>query len=386
MQLPLRLGLVYAALFVGSGASSPYMPVWFASQHLNGAQIGLILSAPMLARAVTAPGIAMWADSFKLRRTPLMLLGAGSAVGYALLAVPFGFWWWFGVWFFASSLISTMSPLIDVVALRRARLEGFNYGWPRGIGSAAFIVANVGAGALVVRFSPQLVLLWTVIAAGLAGACAQIFLPPDPVRETSEAGRFSERMAGLGGLLKDGGFLLAVFSIGLIQSAHAFYYGFSALVWKQQGIPEVLTGVLWGVGVVVEIIFMWFMEPWRRTVGPRRLLVLGGAAAVVRWTALAFAPPLWALVPLQTLHTLSFSATFLASLQIVERLSTPDNASAAQSINSALSGGLLSGAAVIASGWLYDHGGAKGYLLMSAMAAAGLIGALRLYGVARLDP
>ena len=44
MSLPIRLGLFYSALFIGSGVSSPYMPVWFAHHGLNGAQIGLILS------------------------------------------------------------------------------------------------------------------------------------------------------------------------------------------------------------------------------------------------------------------------------------------------------------------------------------------------------
>ena len=114
--------------------------------------------------------------------------------------------------------------------------------------------------------------------------------------------------------------------------------------------------------------------------------MLGGAAAVVRWTALAYSPPLWALFPLQALHTLSFAATFLASLQLVEKLSTPANASAAQTINSALSGGLLMGVATIGSGWLYDVVGAKGYLAMALMSALGLAGALRLYGIKRLDP
>ncbi|CAN7280922.1 MFS transporter [Phenylobacterium sp. LjRoot164] len=85
MSQPLRLGLFYAALFVGTGASSPYIPVWFASRGLSGAEIGLILSAPMLARAVTAPAIAMWADSFSLRRTPLILMGLAVALAYSLL-------------------------------------------------------------------------------------------------------------------------------------------------------------------------------------------------------------------------------------------------------------------------------------------------------------
>ena len=85
-------------------------------------------------------------------------------------------------------------------------------------------------------------------------------------------------------------------------------------------------------------------------------------------------------------HTFTYAATFLASLQLVEKLSTPANASAAQTINSALSGGLLMGAATIGSGWLFDLVGAKGYLAMALMSALGLAGALRLYGIKRLDP
>lgn len=386
MSLPISLGLFYAAVFIGTGANAPYMPVWFAHHGLSGAQIGLILSAPMLARAVTAPAIALWADSFRLRRTPLVLLGLASAGAYALMAAPFGFAWWFAVWFVAAAVFTAMTPLTDVIVLGAARRGGFNFGLPRGIGSAAFIVANIGMGALLVRASPDLVLVWIVLAALAAAVGARLLLPPDPVRESGARGRMSDGLAGLGGLLRDPAFMLAVVSVGLIQSAHAFYYSFSALAWKRQGIPEDLTGVLWGVGVAVEIAFMWFMEPWRRAIGPRRLLVLGGAAAVVRWTVMAYSPPLWALFPLQALHTLSFAATFLASLQLVEKLSTPANASAAQSINSALSGGLLSGIATIASGWLFDRAGAQGYLLMSAMSLLGLAGALRLYGVRRLDP
>lgn len=291
MSSAVRLGLCYSAIFVGTGAAAPYMPVWFADQGLSGAQIGLILSLPMLARVVTAPALAVWADSFVLRRTPLILLSLATAVGYLLMAAPFGFLWWLAVWFVAASAFSTLSPLADVIVLARARIEGFNYGWPRGIGSAAFIVANVSAGALLVATSSDVVLLWIVAAALASAATARLLLPKDPVLEHGGVAKLRERLAGVGALLRDRLFLLAVLSVGLIQSAHAFYYGFSALAWKAQGIPEHLTGVLWGVGVAVEIAFMWFLEPWRRRIGPRRLLVIGGLAALVRWTAYAFAPP-----------------------------------------------------------------------------------------------
>jgi PPP family 3-phenylpropionic acid transporter len=384
MSMAGRLGLYYAAIFVGTGAAGPYMPLWFAAHGLGGAQIGTILAAPMLARIVTAPAIALWADGFRLRRTPLVWMGAAVAVAYALLAAPFGFWWRLAVWFCAASIFSSLSPLMDVITLNRSRADGFNFGGPRGVGSAAYIVANVVVGGLLTRYAPSLVLLWLVGAAMLASLGARTMLPRDPVRHGAALG-FAERFRGLGELIRDPLFMTAAGSAGLIQSAHAFYYAFSALAWRGQGISEAMTGWLWGVGVAVEIGFLWFLEPWRRAVGPQRLLVLAGLAAVIRWTALAYDPPFWALFPLQALHALTFAATFLAALQLTERLASPTNATAAQAINSAFSGGVLAGLATFASGWLYDRVGTMGYLAMAAMSLAGLAGAVRLTFVRRPD-
>ena len=385
MSQPTRLGLYYGALFLGAGAASPFIPTWFDHRGLTGAEIGLIMSIPMLARTFTAPMMAMWADSFRLRRTPLIWMALGLGASYILLAAPFGFWWWMALWFCASTLYASIIPLTDVIVLARSRADGFNYGWPRGIGSAAFILANIAMGVILAHTSPEMVLVWTTCAALLLAWGGRWFLPPDPVQESGAVVALSDRLAGLKDLLKDRDFMLVVVSAGLIQSAHAFYYSFSTLAWRRQGIAEDMTGILWATGVVVEVAFLWFMEPWRRKLGARNLLVLGGVAAVVRWVALAFSPPLWLLFPVQALHTFSYAATFLGALQLVEKMSSPSNASAAQTLNSALAGGVLSGLATIGSGWLFDSIGPRGYLAMAAMALLGLVGALGLYRVRRAD-
>ena len=89
-------------------------------------------------------------------------------------------------------------------------------------------------------------------------------------------------------------------------------------------------------------------------------------------------PPLLVLAPLHLLHGLTFAGTFLAGLLLVERTSPPQSASAAQTLASALSGGLFIGLATLSSGRLFDAVGAQGYAAMSAMAAAGLVGGLLL--------
>ncbi len=204
-------------------------------------------------------------------------------------------------------------------------------------------------------------------------------MPPERVHAEGAKPRGTERWKGLGVLLRDRTFMLAVAAAGLIQGAHAFYYGFSAILWRKQGISEPMIGVLWGVGVAAEVGFMWFMEPWRRKMGPEKLMVLGGAAALLRWAAYAFSPPLWMLFPLQALHALTFAASFLASLRLIEKLTPPASASAAQAINSALSMGFTLGVATLFSGPLFDAFGPHGYLAMAGVAALGLAGAIVLY-------
>ena len=384
MPTALRLGLVYVALYVGSAASTPFMPIWLSERGLTGAQVGLVLSLPMLLQILTSPALALWADRFRLRRTPIAWLASGTCAVYLALAGLQGLPALAIAWLLAASLYMALPPLIDVIALSRAQSEGFNYGLPRGLGSAAYIGGAITTGALVTAISVDVALAWMILAAGLTALCARFFLPPDlaPGRGASSDGG---GLAGLKTLVRDPVFLLAVGSAGLIQSAHAFYYAFSALTWKAQGLPESLTGLLWGLGVGVEVVFLWFGSRLQSRLGPRNLLVIGGVAGVLRWTLMAAAPPLWALVPLQALHALTYTAVFLASIQLASRLSGPQTASAAQLVNAALQGGVLSGLATLASGPLFDSVGSGGYLAMSGMAAIGLLGAFGLYRIRRLD-
>lgn len=376
---PVRLALFYAALFGGTGVSLPFISVWLRDRGLDGAEIGVLLAAPMLARIVSGPLIAVWADGFRLRRTALAWLCVLATAGYAALTLGGGFPSWLAAWLVGATAIGACVPLIDVLTLRRAAADGFAYGRPRSVGSAAFVAANVAMGALLANGSSDLVLIWIVAAAAISAVTALFVLPNEPVSAGGPS-RKRDRFRGVGRLLADRAFLLAVLSVGLIQGAHAFYYGFSILVWTGQGVGPQWTGLLWGWGVVVEIAFLWFAGPWTDRIGPVRLLLLGGAGAVVRWTAMAFAPPLALLWPLQALHALSFAATYVAGLKLLERLAPPESASAAQTLSSALSSGLLIGLATVLSGPLFDAFGAGGYLAMAAMSGLGLLGAARMVG------
>lgn len=383
MPRALQLGLFYCTIFIGTGVSLPYMPVWFRAQGLSGAEIGVILSAPMLARIVVTPVMAVWADGFSQRRTPIMLFALGAALAYGAIGFVTGFWAWLVFWLAASAFLATVIPLADVLSMRKARAEGFNYGQARGLGSVAFVAANIGVGALLAWASSDLIQIWTAGAALLVAVAAWTLLPPDPVHDGPDRPDPRARWRGVGQLVRSRPFMLTVMTSAALQATHAFYYAFSALLWKAQGIGGATVGLLWATGVALEIAFMWFTEPLRRRIGPELLILIGGLAAVVRWTAFAFEPPLWLLFPLQGLHALSFAAVFMSTLLLIERNAPAHSASAAQTISSAMSGGLVIGLATVASGPLFDRFGALGYLGMTALALVGLVGAWRLRREAR---
>jgi PPP family 3-phenylpropionic acid transporter len=374
-----RLALQYVLLFGATGVSLPFAGLWFRAQGLSGAEIGIVLAAPMLARVVTGPLLAVWADGFRLRRTPTALLGLAMALGYGGAGVVEGFLAQAVFWFVGATAMGVLVPLTDVMNLRLSARNGFSFALPRGAGSAAFVAANIGIGALLLTAPVDAVIVWLVAASLALAAVAAALLPAEPVADgVGLSGR--ERFRGIGQLVADPVFVTAIFAVGAVQAAHAFQYGFSAILWKTQGISEAVTGQLWAFGVVCEIALMWLFEPWRRRagIGPWPLLAAGAAIAVLRWGAMATAPPLWLLWPLQALHALTFAATFLAGIQIVERLVHRDSQTAAQMLSSVLSAGLLIGLATAVSGPLYDRYGAGGYWAMAAMAAAGLLACLPL--------
>lgn len=379
MNAAQRVALQYVLLFGASGVSLPFAGLWLRAQGLSGAQIGALLAAPMLGRLVTGPLLAVWADGFRARRTPIAILGLAMALGYGGAGLVDGFAAWAVCWFVGATAAAALIPLTDVLTLRLAARDGFSFSLPRGCGSAAFVAANIGVGALLLAAPVDVVIVWTALTAVGVALVGLFVLPPEPVSDGARVAGL-ERFRGLGRLVLDGRFMTAIFAIGAVQAAHAYQYGFSAILWKAQGISEAVTGQLWAFGVVVEIALMWLFEPWRRRVGigPWSLLMVGSGAAVVRWSAMAFAPPLWLLWPLQALHALTFAATFLAGVQIVERLAPRDSQTAAQTLGSVMSAGVLIGLATAISGPLYDRYGAGGYWAMTAMAAAGMIAALPL--------
>lgn len=371
----LRFALFYGALYFGFGAYLPYMPVWYEGRGLSPEEIGAAAAAGMVGRLLAAPLGAIWADRAARRRDAILGFSALALLVFlvhipvrepVVLLVLAGF---------AGVAVTGVIPLIDAFAMGQARTKRFEFGPARALGSATFVIGNLGAGALVSAFGGEAALVWILVGAALTVVAAGL-LPPGR-RVADSQGRGGLTVSDLPLIVK-GGLPLAFAASALIQGSHGFYYAFSAVAWRAEGIPAAAVGALWSVGVIAEIVFLAFVGRIFRGWSPAGLIALGGAGAALRWGVLALSPPLALLFVLQTLHALSFTATYIGFLRFAGAAAPGRLAASVQVVNSALSGGIVLAGATLVSGYAYSVLGTAGFALMAAPAGAGLACALLL--------
>lgn len=369
-----RVTMVMSALFSTTGVLLVFLPRWLEVERgLSGAEIGVILSLAQFARIITGPLIAYRVDRAADRTVPLKMIALAAVCAYAaFFLLAQGFWTLLLLGFVALSLSQSITPLVEAATLRATAQGKISYGVARGIGSIAFIAANVLGGLAVSRFGLTAVVVWVLSSLALVAATSWFGLHRDPPLSQPSA----SRTGGASALLRNRRFLILITACGLIQAAHGFYYSFSTLVWRGQGISPEMVGVLWAFGVAVEVAFLWSLPFIERRSTPEGLILIGAGAAVARWLVMGFAPLGFVLWPLQAMHALSFAAAHVGAMRLLHRDAPEHSAAMAQTLYAVLSGGLFMGASTLVSGHLYDIGGAVGYWAMAALAAAG--GALAL--------
>ena len=366
----LRLKAFYAALFLTLGVQLPFLPVWLTAKGLDAGAIGIVLAIPAVIRIVAIPVATRMADRRDAVRGVIVLASAGAAAGFAALAFAQGAAAIMLVYALASAAYAPVMMLADTYALRGLAQRGRAYGPVRVWGSAAFIAASFGAGALLDWMAP-VHLIWLMVGAmAIATGAALALLPLN-----SEPAGDAPARGSATGLLRNPAFLVAIAAASLVQASHALYYGFSTIDWQAAGYDGGVIGALWALGVMAEIALFALSARLPSTITPLALLLVGAAGAVVRWSAMAAAPPAILLPALQCLHALSFGATHLGALALVARMAPPGLGATAQGYF-AVALGVTMAVATALAGVLYGRFGSGAYAAMVVLAAAGGLCAL----------
>jgi len=369
-QFSLRLKAFYAALFLTLGVQLPFLPLWLTAKGLDAGVIGIVLAIPAVIRIVAIPVASRIADRRDAVRGVIILASASAAIGFGALAFAQGAAVIMLVYAVASAAYAPVMMLADTYALRGLAQHGRAYGPVRLWGSAAFIAASFSAGALLDWMAP-VDLIWLMVSAMAVATAAALALLP----LSAEPADSTPVRASATGLLRNPAFLAAIAAASLVQASHALYYGFSTIDWQAAGYDGGVIGALWALGVISEIALFALSARLPSTITPLALLLAGAAGAVLRWIAMAAAPPAILLPMLQCLHALSFGATHLGALALVARMAPPGLGATAQGYV-AIAHGVTMAVATALAGMLYGRIGSIAYVAMAVLAAAGGLSAL----------
>ena len=369
----LKAALAYALVNGGPAAWAPFAALWLRARGAPLSDVGILLAVPLIGRVFAAYPLATWAARFSKPWVPISLLCAVAALGAVFATLDQGVWSSVIAWWTVCFCAGACTPLLDT------RLVGAGDGllaYARGAAALARIGANLGVGYLFARLGTAGVPLWAGSTAVLAAAAMAKLMPKGESFESDARACPSERSVEKSER-SDGLLVLAVLAAALIQASHGFN-SIAMVIWSENGYGPTLSGALWATGILADVGFLWFMGGMGNRISPTHLLILGGLGALIRWNGFALAPSLAVLFGLQTLHALSFTATYLASVQLVARLARDKHALVAQAMNWAVSSGLCAGLGTLGVGPLYAALGVHGYWVMCALAGIGVVFAVAL--------
>jgi PPP family 3-phenylpropionic acid transporter len=245
--------------------------------------------------------------------------------------------------------------------------RGFEYGWVRGTGSAAFIGGTLLSGQAVSAWGLAVIVGGQALLLG-AAAVAALRVPELRHARTVEAVRAPA--SGVRRLLRLPPFRQLVLVAALVLGSHAMHDAFAVIRWRAAGLSPATVSVLWSEAVAAEVLVFFLIGPALVTwLTPAGALVVAALAGLVRWAVMAQSAAVLALALVQPLHGLTFALLHLACMRLLARIVPPGLEGTAQALYGTVGIGATSAGLTLVSGVLYDRVGAQGFWAMAALCA-----------------
>ena len=300
------------------GLFSPYAPLWYQSLGYSTFAIGVLTSLQSATRLFAPYAWGWWADHSG-RREPLLRVAIGGAVFASL-----GFFFFRDYVWIAAVCVALMLCTAGVVPISEAVLAHHvssggqvdigRYGRVRLWGSVGFVAVATASGFVLERAGVErFPLLCTGVLASLLFAAFR--LPP-----SSEPVHAEPVLKGALAVLREP--VVAWFFTGtfLTVLAHTSLYAFYSLYLASLGYGQGAIGLLWAVGVAVEVAWFAFQGRWVNRLPVHGWLALAAAVSALRFAAIAaFAGHAAVLIFAQLLHAITFAAQHSACIAVISR-------------------------------------------------------------------
>jgi PPP family 3-phenylpropionic acid transporter len=205
-----------------------------------------------MVRLVSGPIAGRFADRWGAWRSILGACAAASAVAAVLYLCVDSFWPLLFVNVVQATALAPLTPLSDAMAVTASRTTGgFEYGWVRGAGSAAFIAGSLAAGVVGGSFGLAAV-IWLNACLLVLTAVSALPLPAlsnAQLQPSSESDISSLRI-----LLALSPFRRLLVVGALVLGSHALHEHSVMIRWAEAGIDSVTASVLWFESVAAEVV------------------------------------------------------------------------------------------------------------------------------------
>ncbi len=369
----LRASIYQFTVYIPGGVASVFFGIWLSEHGLPADQIGVINALPTLCLLLLNIIVGRIADRADDWRTALIVISLASALAPFPLYFVSEFWGILLVWALCATSNGLVAPVIDAATVRMTRRNGTDFGAVRAWATVGYVFAAAGIGLLLnVLGSGAFVTLYviTVVARAALAYLLPRFRAPAPKLTLANAPGIAEPRSRLKDSLQPW-FVLPLLAFALVNSSNAVIGSFGALLWHENGVPSYFLGPLLGIAAVGEAILMFAWRRFGGRVTARNMILAAAMAGLLRFTVMAFNPPVEVLFLTQTLHAFSFGMGYFGVVHFIANWTNEANAAEAQGFANMLNMGAAM-LALIVFGILFEHFGSYAFFYSTITASAAI--------------
>ena len=373
--------LIQCLYWVTAGLMFSFASVYLLDRGFSNSQIGVILGAAYALSAVAQPLVAALFNRSGVRLSTGMacFYAVAAALTVLVLALPLQGGALAVLIVCIFMLQSTMQPSLNSMhrgyALRGVEV---NFGFARGMGSAAYSVMCALVGRILYRFSPRMLPALYLATMLLMIVCLLAFRAPSFTAGVPEGEKRSREPL----LRRYPRFALLLLGVSLLSTVHIFIDNFMLQIVRNVGGGSAQQGVVIAIAAMTELPAMVLYGRLSRRMGGGRVLCMAAWVWVVKdvLTALATSPAMLCAISLLQFASYAFYVPAVVEY-VSDTLPRQDFLAGQALVGTAFTLGSL--VATFIGGWMLDLLGVRGAL--SGMQLFSVAGAV-LLSVAVLRP
>jgi PPP family 3-phenylpropionic acid transporter len=371
----------YFVAFIPWGIFVPYLPLFLQRSGRTDAEIGGLLAVSPLLTVLSPPVWGALADRLRDKKRVLLILLAVSALIFPCFWFSRSFLLTLGVMCVFAFFFTPSEPLGDAITMENLARAGGDYGRIRLWGSLGFIFPLLVMGAIlkstsgtssgVASLAPVFVLFVVFRLLALVWATRL------PAGDHTHVGGVDFRALRV---LVARPFLVLAACAFISRLGTQGLYVFFSIYLDKLHMADNLKGYFWAIGVLSEVLVMYFAGPIMARTSIKWLFGLSLAASAARLFAFSFPLSFAAIGVFAPLQGLSFAAYHVPAITYVNRVAPPHLRASSQTLFAALVGGLGGVIGAQLAGAVAEELGILGlFRVMSLVVAASLVGFVTLF-------